>query len=321
MAKNKKKSGSTSRANLKKLDVEDPRAQHIARKTPLNTIPPPPPQHPPSPPSVAENHDDGTLELDEITDEEEVPPAPRRTSPPPFEQSTPPASAAQVQDESSAQSTAPPTAGKTPVVTSVDTWRNLFASNRSSSAYPKLKYFSANTEAKRCALLDEDMDDACDVWKTCIVGYIAGKFPGLRALRNIIENSWKCAATLSMHESGWLVYKFTNEEDRAKVLSEGPYLVYGRPLVLKPMTEYFDFTSAEMYTVPIWVKFPNLPLKCWSTNCLSKIASVLGRPIQSDMLTSSMERLSYPRVLIDINLMGDLPSFIDVVLLNGLLLK
>jgi hypothetical protein len=48
-----------------------------------------------------------------------------------------------------------------------------------------------------------------------------------------------------------------------------------------------------MHIVPIWVKFPNLPLKCWSLKCLSKIASVLGKPVQSDMLTSSMSRLSF----------------------------
>lgn len=133
----------------------------------------------------------------------------------------------------------------------------------------------------------------------------------------MIENTWHCYASLSMHESGWLVYKFSNEEDRAKVLSEGLYLVYGRPLVLKPMPEYFDFTSAEMSTVLIWIKFPNLPLKCWSTNCLLKIASVLGGPIQSNMLTSSMERLSYSRVLVEIDLLNELLPFIDVILPNG----
>ncbi|KAF9664930.1 hypothetical protein SADUNF_Sadunf16G0069400 [Salix dunnii] len=215
------------------------------------------------------------------------PSAPRRTSSAPstLEQSTPLTPAAQAQLELTTLSIA----GKTPVIPPVGKWRNLFASNHNSSAYPKLKYFSANTKTKGCALLDEDMDDACDVWKTCIVGFIARKFPELHVLHNIIENSWKCSATLSMHEFGWLVYKFNNGEDRAKVLSEGPYLVYGRPLVLKLMTEYFDFTSAEMSKVPIWIKFPNLPLKCWFTNCLqvkddSPFAVGLGQDDEADLL-------------------------------------
>jgi hypothetical protein len=40
-------------------------------------------------------------------------------------------------------------------------------------------------------------------------------------------------------------------------------------------------------------------LSCWSPRCLSKIASVLGKPLQSDRLTSSMSRLSYARVLVE----------------------
>ncbi|KAJ6973805.1 hypothetical protein NC653_033972 [Populus alba x Populus x berolinensis] len=75
-----------------------------------------------------------------------------------------------------------------------------------------------------------------------------------------------------------------------------------------------------MYTIPVWVKFPNLPLKCWSIKCLSKIASVLGKPVQSDMLTSSMARLSYARVLVEVNLLSDLPYSIEVTLPNGSIL-
>ena len=91
--------------------------------------------------------------------------------------------------------------------------------------------------------------------------------------------------------------------------------------ILREMPEYFDFSSLEMHIVPVWVKFPNLPLKCWSLKCLSKIASVLGKPIQSDMLTFSMSRLSYTRVLVEVNLLSNLPCSIEVILPNGSLLQ
>jgi hypothetical protein len=125
---------------------------------------------------------------------------------------------------------------------------------------------------------------------------------------------------LTIHDSGWLIFKFANEEDKLNVLSGGPFLVYGRPLILRAMPEYFDFSSSDMHSVPVWVKFPNLPLKCWSLKCLSKIANVLGKPVQSDMLTSSMSRLSYTRVLMEVNLLSDLPYSIKVTLPNGSIL-
>ena len=69
--------------------------------------------------------------------------------------------------------------------------------------------------------------------------------------------------------------------------------------------------------MPAWVKFPNLPLECWTPNCLSKIASMFGITLQSDRLTSIMTRLSYARVLVEVNLMDNLPFSIKVLLPNG----
>ena len=154
----------------------------------------------------------------------------------------------------------------------------------------------------------------------CLVGYIAGRSPGFKALQNLIVNSWHCEASLTIHESGWLIFKFAKDTDKLNVLSGGPYLVYGRPLILRTMPEYFDFSSSAMHTIPVWVKFPNLPLKCWSLKCLSKIDSVLGKPVQSDMLTSTMSRLSYARVLVKVNLLSDLRYSIEDTLPNGSLL-
>jgi hypothetical protein len=37
------------------------------------------------------------------------------------------------------------------------------------------------------------------------------------------------------------VYRFNNVDDKLVILVGGPYLVYGKPLLLKPMREYFDF--------------------------------------------------------------------------------
>jgi len=66
------------------------------------------------------------------------------------------------------------------------------------------------------------------------------------------------------------------------------------------------------------VKFSNLPLRCWSPPpCLSKIASVLGKPIQYDQLTSNLSRLSYARVLIKIDLREELRHSIEVSLPSG----
>jgi hypothetical protein len=76
-----------------------------------------------------------------------------------------------------------------------------------------------------------------------------------------------------------------------------------------------------MTRAPVWVKFPNLPLCCWSSSCLSKIASVLGKPIQCDHMTSSLSRLSYTRVLVELDLREDLQHSVAVSLPSGPILN
>jgi hypothetical protein len=162
-----------------------------------------------------------------------------------------------------------------------------------------------------------DLGSNCDVWKSCIVGYVAGKSPGFRYLNNIISNTLNYEATLSVHDLGWLIYQFNKVEDKFAILSRGLYLVFRRPHILRPIPQFFNFSAEEMFRVPVWVKFPNLPLKCWTPNCLSKFANMFGKPLQSDRLTSTMARLSYARVLVEVNLIDVLPSSIKVILPNG----
>jgi len=93
--------------------------------------------------------------------------------------------------------------------------------------------------------------------------------------------------------------------------------VFGQLLILKIMLDYFDFDTSDMVRLPVWVKFPNLLLQCWSPLCFSKLASVIGKPVHSDSPTTSITRLFYARMLVEIDLLAELPSSINITLLNG----
>ena len=93
-------------------------------------------------------------------------------------------------------------------------WKDLFSSNMCVENCSKLVYFSN---------LEDNIGCLGDVWKNCIVGHLAGKFSKYKALSNIITSSWKCKASLTIYESGWLLHKFLNEEDKVVVLGGGLY--------------------------------------------------------------------------------------------------
>jgi hypothetical protein len=46
-----------------------------------------------------------------------------------------------------------------------------------------------------------------------------------------------------------------------------------------------------------------------------------GKPIQSDKLASTMSRLSYAKVLVELDLLDDLSNSIEIVLPNGTTLR
>ncbi|KAJ6976346.1 hypothetical protein NC653_028459 [Populus alba x Populus x berolinensis] len=95
----------------------------------------------------------------------------------------------------------------------------------------------------------------------------------------------------------------------------------GKPLVIKSMPLYFDFGKPNMSFVLVRVCLPNHHLECWSPACLSKISSVIGKPIRCDDLTLSMSRVSFARVMIEVNVFADLPHSISLSMSNGTIIK
>ncbi|KAK6773972.1 hypothetical protein RDI58_029211 [Solanum bulbocastanum] len=54
--------------------------------------------------------------------------------------------------------------------------------------------------------------------------------------------------------------------------------------------------------IPIWVKFPSLPVGYWSVQALSKVASAIGIPLYTNGFTTNAEKISYARVLIEVDI-------------------
>lgn len=67
------------------------------------------------------------------------------------------------------------------------------------------------------------------------------------------------------------------------------------------MPTCFDFGDEEISSIPVWRNLPGLPLECWNATALGKITSKVGKPISTDKLTYTKERLSYARVLVEVD--------------------
>lgn len=72
--------------------------------------------------------------------------------------------------------------------------------------------------------------------------------------------------------------------------------------MFEEIERYIYFQKEMPTTLPLWVRFYNLPLNCWGPRTLSKIVSRLGKPIFIDECTKNQTRISYARVLVDMNI-------------------
>jgi len=59
--------------------------------------------------------------------------------------------------------------------------------------------------------------------------------------------------------------------------------------------------------------FPKLPLNCWGVGSLSRIASAIGVPLFSDEYTTKQTRISYARMLIEVNVTKAIPQQITIM--------
>ena len=102
-------------------------------------------------------------------------------------------------------------------------------------------------------------------------------------------------------ESGWMIFSFNNEHDRDKVLMDGPYFLFGKPLLLKLIPDKFSLIRKDVATVPLWTRIFGIPNDFWTHDILGRVASKLGKPLYVDKVTESRKRGAYARVLIEVN--------------------
>ncbi|KAG5513076.1 hypothetical protein RHGRI_038502 [Rhododendron griersonianum] len=73
--------------------------------------------------------------------------------------------------------------------------------------------------------------------------------------------------------------------------------------------------------VPAWVKFHDLPLELWNQECLSRVASTIGRPIHVDQATAKTAKQpgllntksTTARICIEVSAEQDLPDEVTVL--------
>ncbi|KAK6780222.1 hypothetical protein RDI58_022406 [Solanum bulbocastanum] len=191
-------------------------------------------------------------------------------------------------------------------------WANLFSTNRLATKGMNLKYTSPVIidREKIVEILEEDVARDDEKWAPSIVIYVVGTAPSIGAMERFIleQGTFTIKPVILYHKDGYFVVRFANEGERNMVLCSGPQYLMRQPVIMKPWVPDFNFKEEMLTTIPLWVKLPNLPLNCWNEVVLCKIGSILGKPLYADECTSQVNRISFARILVEVDITRPLPK-------------
>ncbi|KAK1311258.1 hypothetical protein QJS10_CPA08g00929 [Acorus calamus] len=195
-------------------------------------------------------------------------------------------------------------------------WNELFQKPSDAGKHFSLEFMEpalGNGIPKIC-IGEEDYESSVAKWEKAVVGYVIGKLPIYMPFLAFLKKLWKIKDEFQHYLQGnyFFVVNFDLEEDLNRVLEGGTWTMDIRHFVLKKWSPSAPMEQESLTSIPIWVKFPNLPLHFWTKECMGKIASAVGIPLFMDTATQMATRISYARVCVEVLASSVLPDSVVI---------
>ncbi|GJR59889.1 uncharacterized protein Tco_1502051 [Tanacetum coccineum] len=144
-------------------------------------------------------------------------------------------------------------------------------------------------------------------YENTLYGYFIGKRMAFPVVEYYVKNNWNKYGLkrIMMNAKGFFFFQFNTRDGLDDVLEGGPWMIRNSPIILKEWTMKTSLHKEELTSIPVWVKFHDVPIQIFEEEGISLIATYIGKPIMLDSFTSSMckeswGRSSFARVLIEI---------------------
>ncbi|KAI9089782.1 hypothetical protein K1719_029075 [Acacia pycnantha] len=113
-------------------------------------------------------------------------------------------------------------------------------------------------------------------------------------------------------EGSFYFATFDLEEDYIKVLTGGPWMIFGAYLTVQPWSLDFDPRGTMISKVVAWARIPGLSFRYYHKSTLRAIGKLLGEVIKIDYMTESRWRGKYARIAVLMDLQQPLVPWIKV---------
>ncbi|KAL0904609.1 hypothetical protein M5K25_026737 [Dendrobium thyrsiflorum] len=149
---------------------------------------------------------------------------------------------------------------------------------------------------------DNDISMLAAPFAFTLVGKFVGWRPNLDTIRKFFVKL-KLTGTFSVDlmDPRHVAIQLANGLDYSRIFARRTYYILGCQMRLLKWTPDFD-VSKESPIAPVWISFPNLWLHFFNQQILFALASIFGRPLQSDQATAAVSRLLVARVLVEMDI-------------------
>uniref|UniRef100_M1DBH8 DUF4283 domain-containing protein n=1 Tax=Solanum tuberosum TaxID=4113 RepID=M1DBH8_SOLTU len=146
----------------------------------------------------------------------------------------------------------------------------------------------------------KDSESEIKYWKTVVVCYVLGPHPPFVVVNGYVQRIWSKHGInkVLMLKNGIILVQFDIVEAKNE---EGISHFDNKPFIVKSWNPDMEYTKDELNKVPIWFKLPDLDFKYWNPKGLSKLGSLVGKPLMVD---------HFARLLVEVQMDSKLPNII-----------
>ncbi|XP_039063085.1 uncharacterized protein LOC120207731 [Hibiscus syriacus] len=115
--------------------------------------------------------------------------------------------------------------------------------------------------------------------KQVVTTRLLGKKIGYKARINKIHVLWKPIGNFNLInlDNDYYLVKFENPEDYTRVLTDGPWMIYGSYVTVQPWSRNFTTTEKNPSQVIAWLRLPGLPYRYYNTVLIRTTVNMIGR--------------------------------------------
>ncbi|GMI93089.1 hypothetical protein HRI_002978200 [Hibiscus trionum] len=112
-----------------------------------------------------------------------------------------------------------------------------------------------------------------------LIVHLLGRTISYRVLWNRLQSLWKLVGRFQLVdlENDYFLVKLEQEEDYLRILTTGPWTIFGSYLTVQPWSREFSTDKAHPSHVVVWVRLSGLPIRYYTKSLFRRITDIIGK--------------------------------------------